>query len=144
MNPFSKLASFLVTAGLLAVVLAVFTPVGHHVGRVVRSLPGVKAVTEAATQDLAGARKSGEAIQVMGSEPGATAVANANVTIPAIRGENNYGWVQLPRGTPVDLLRRTADSLIVRWDGSVVQVPPMAALSGAIALRTPAHADPRY
>ncbi len=62
-------------------------------------------------------------------------VAPVHVRIPAIRGETNYGWVQLPRGTNVDLVHQNAANLIVRWEGTMVQVPQDAVISGAIALR---------
>ncbi len=62
-----------------------------------------------------------------------------HVRIPAIRGENHYGWVQLPRGTRVELIRQSAGDLVVRWEGITVKVPQTAATTGAIALRQASH-----
>ena len=55
--------------------------------------------------------------------------------VPAIRGFSNYGWVQLPPGTPVDLVRQQGKDLLVRWEGTVVAVDPSSAANGAIVLR---------
>ncbi|HYR58592.1 MAG TPA: hypothetical protein VEO95_08190, partial [Chthoniobacteraceae bacterium] len=59
-----------------------------------------------------------------------------HVRMPAIRGLANYGWVQLPRGTQVDLVRQKGNQLWVRWDGIVVKVNSSSAATGAIVVKS--------
>jgi hypothetical protein len=66
---------------------------------------------------------------------GAQKIISSNVTVPAIRGVNNYGWVQLPRGTRVELVGERGQDLWVRWDGTTVKVPHVAASNGSIVVR---------
>ncbi|MEA3207865.1 MAG: hypothetical protein QOE70_922 [Chthoniobacter sp.] len=61
--------------------------------------------------------------------------SQAAVRVPAIRGENNYGWVQLPYGTTVELVRDEGASLLVRWDGNTVRVLRGSATDGLVVLR---------
>ena len=63
----------------------------------------------------------------------------ASIIAPAIRGATNFGWVQLPRGTPVELIRHNGDRLWVRWDGTVLEVPRSAVASGALVIRHSSH-----
>ena len=42
--------------------------------------------------------------------------------IAAIRNGVNYGWIQLPRGTRVELLRREGKDFIVRYGETVLRV----------------------
>lgn len=58
-----------------------------------------------------------------------------NLRVPAIRGTNHYGWVELPRGTQVSLVRESGDGMWVRWDGNVMKVPSGVARSGAVVVR---------
>ena len=136
MKSFPKIAAFLVLAGLVLLVLITLTPLGPKMRHAVHFLPG-QAMAAAATvmQPSAPDLRPNEAPR--NTPPKVAAAEPINIKIPAIRGENNYGWVQLPHGTPVDFLRNAPGGLIVRWDDTVVQIPPTAALSGAIALRTP-------
>jgi hypothetical protein len=62
------------------------------------------------------------------------------VRIAAVRGGTNYGWIQLPSGSVVDVVRIERDHLIVRYDETLVRIPQSAARSGAVILRTPAAA----
>lgn len=57
------------------------------------------------------------------------------VRIAAVRGENHYGWIQLPVGCVVELVRGEGEHLIVRYDGTTVRIPRAAAETGAVVLR---------
>jgi hypothetical protein len=140
MNPSTKFASFLAAATVLAAVLVLLTPLGQRARSAAKALPDVGVFVESVIQEVENA-KTTRAQPATDRDTVATGKALTNVKIPAIRGENNYGWVQLPWGTPVHLLRRNPDSLLVSWDGTVVQVPPAAALTGAIALRAPTSSN---
>jgi hypothetical protein len=60
------------------------------------------------------------------------AVAAAELRVWAIRDGHNYGWVQLPKGTTVSILRREGDHAVIRWDDTVVKVPETALRLGAL------------
>ena len=60
------------------------------------------------------------------------AVAAAELRVWAIRDGHNYGWVQLPKGTTVSILRREGDHAVIRWDETVVKVPETALRLGAL------------
>ncbi len=66
-------------------------------------------------QDLEAASETGAVVQA--------AVAATDLRVWAIRDGRNYGWVQLPRGTTVSILRRDGDQAVIRWDETVVKVP---------------------
>jgi hypothetical protein len=57
------------------------------------------------------------------------------VRVPAIREAQNYGWIQLPRGTHVDLVEEQRDGFLVRYDESFVVIPRAAVTDGAVILR---------
>ena len=134
MKLLSKFALLLVLAGVLAIVLS-FTGLAPR---------GIRLSPQASPTD-----RNGPAEVIAQPKPNVRTVPNSNeipsalsdqgarshVRVPAIRGENNYGWVQLPRGTSVELVQQSAGNLIVRWDGIMVKIPQTAANSGAIALR---------
>lgn len=136
MSPLSKFAVFLVLAGVLAVLFAFLPgerpPVIHtektepqsEQSRIERAQPPVRKVSAG---EVTG-RTQSPATKVENKFP-------TNVKMPAIRGVNNYGWVELPRGTEVSLVRKSDDGLWVRWDGTIVKLPPVAAASGAVVLR---------
>lgn len=60
------------------------------------------------------------------------AVAAAELRVWAIRDGHNYGWVQLPKGTTVSILRRDGDHAVIRWDETVVKVPETALRLGSL------------
>jgi hypothetical protein len=60
------------------------------------------------------------------------AVATDELRVWAIRNGHKYGWVQLPKGTTVSILRRDGDHAVIRWDESVVRVPQTALRMGAL------------
>lgn len=57
------------------------------------------------------------------------------VRVPAIREAQNYGWIQLPRGTRVDLVEEQRDGFLVRYDESFVVIPRAAVEDGTVILR---------
>ncbi len=63
---------------------------------------------------------------------GPEAAAGQEVRVWAIRGGNNYGWVQLPKGTSMRLLRQEGEWLIVRYEESVVKIHRSVAEAGMI------------
>jgi hypothetical protein len=136
MSPISKFAVFLALAGILAVLFA-FVP-GNRQKTIpsenVELHPANPSVpSELLRQDLpTGQNKTGEANYGASAEG---KIFSPQVKVPAIRGMKNYGWVQLPRGTRVDLVREVRDGLWVRWDGTTVKVPQGAASAGAVLVR---------
>ena len=44
------------------------------------------------------------------------------VRILAIRNDRNYGWIQLPRGTVVQLIRSEGDYLIAKYEETILRV----------------------
>jgi hypothetical protein len=60
------------------------------------------------------------------------AVAAAELRVRAIRDGHNDGWVQLPKGTTVSILRRDGDLAVIRWDATVVKVAETALRLGAL------------
>src|SRR5689334_20524664 len=134
MKILSKLAFLLFLAGLLAILIS-FAGFGPRGSRIQSKTP-VRPRDEPSTvttqpQPASRTRPGGsDATQKPAEETGVP-----HIRIPAIRGESYYGWVQLPRGTSVELVRQSADNLIVRWEGTTVKVPLTAAVNGAIALR---------
>ncbi len=57
------------------------------------------------------------------------------VRVAALRGLNNYGWIQLPRGTPVELLRTEGEYLIIRYDETVMRIHRRIAEAGLVVPR---------
>src|SRR5689334_6158705 len=98
MKLLSKFALLLVLAGVLAIVLS-FTGIAPR---------GIRLRLQASPTN-----RNDPAEVIAQPKPNIRAVPNAHeippalsdegarshVRVPAIRGENNYGWVQLPRGT---------------------------------------------
>ena len=135
MSPISKFAVFLALAGVLAVLFA-FVP-GHRAMRVpyekvemrpVKSEPPAHRLEKLPGEE----NRLGEAKL---KAPLGEKIISSQVKVPAIRRGNNYGWVQLPRGTKVDLVRASGDCLWIRWDGTTVKVPPITATTGAVVVR---------
>jgi hypothetical protein len=136
MNPLSKFAVFLVLAGVLAALFA-YLPgdrscvVPTDKIEIQPKESAVRARAVVPETETAG-EKSGK---VHTTAEKAENKISQNVRVPAIRGITNYGWVELPRGTRVNLVRESGSKLLVRWDGNVVSVPSLAAASGAIVIR---------
>ena len=70
----------------------------------------------------------GTAQYVIGPE----AATLPEIRVWAIRAGNNYGWIQLPKGTPVRLLREEGEWLVVRYDESVVKIHRSVAEAGLV------------
>ncbi len=56
--------------------------------------------------------------------------------VPAMRGGHNYGWIQLPRGTPVEVIQADGESLVVRYDEAVVRMPGSDVREGKVVLKS--------
>jgi hypothetical protein len=140
MKLLSKLALLLLLAGMFALLVSFLGA----------KIPGARAnftnpfsashpTAVAASSKPAGPSVASSAINAI--QPASQEESRSHVRIPAIRGESCYGWVQLPRGTSVELIQQNTDNLIVRWEGITVKVPSTSAITGAIALRqTPSFA----
>lgn len=136
MRPISKLALFITIAGAVAFVLT-------HTPATPRETKSPERKVEREQSEASVER---HALQVPGPvaklkqenviSSVASRISPTRVTMPAIRGVNNYGWVQLPRGTQVDLVRQHGRELWVRWDGTVVKVDSSAAEKGAVLVRS--------
>jgi hypothetical protein len=63
---------------------------------------------------------------------GPEAASLPEIRVWAIRAGNNYGWIQLPKGTPVRLLREEGAWLVVRYDESVVKIHRSVAEAGLV------------
>lgn len=137
MNPLSKFAVFLTLAGVLAVLFA-FVP-DHRQPLVPRVSPAVNLPPQeprsepAADPGRKAAESPGKSSAIIGPKNVASS-ADPRVKVPAIRGLNRYGWVQLPMGTRVELVREDAAGLLVRWDGTLTRLSPTAERSGAIVV----------
>jgi hypothetical protein len=57
------------------------------------------------------------------------------IRIWAIRNDTNYGWIQLPRGTPVQFLRQDGDYLILRYQDTVIRAHRSVVEAGLIIPR---------
>ncbi|MES2568972.1 MAG: hypothetical protein V4710_02830 [Verrucomicrobiota bacterium] len=68
-------------------------------------------------------------------QPVAADLFSSQIRVPAIREGHNYGWIQLPRGTSVELLRSEGDNLLIRYDDMTVRMPQSAVEEGAVILR---------
>jgi len=69
--------------------------------------------------------------------PAATLAAQRvpELRVAALRGLNNYGWVQLPPGTPVELVATEGEYLVVRYDETVVRIHRCFADAGLVVPR---------
>jgi hypothetical protein len=54
------------------------------------------------------------------------------IRVWAIRNGTKYGWIQLPKGTPVRLLREEGSWLVVRYDESVMKIHRSVAEMGMV------------
>ena len=54
------------------------------------------------------------------------------IRIWAIRNGTNYGWIQLPKGTPVHLLREENSYVVVRYDESILKIHRSVAEQGLV------------
>ena len=53
----------------------------------------------------------------------------------AIRNDRNYGWIQLPRGTPVYYVRQDGDYYIVRYEETIIRAHRSLIDSGTLILK---------
>ncbi|MGB8170175.1 MAG: hypothetical protein WCF18_21915 [Chthoniobacteraceae bacterium] len=136
MSPITKFAVFMILAGVLAILFALvpdsrMKAIHSEKTDLLRESSG-KSGPLLPSVPLTGDRK-------LGKTPARPAAGEnkfvEKVRMPAIRGVNNYGWVELPRGTRVNLVKESGNRLWVRWDGTIVEVPNVVAASGAIVLR---------
>lgn len=136
MRPFAKFAVFLALAGILAILFA-FLP-GNRDRAPAKTAPvappsssssGGQLLPHVLRESPALSRETRAAIPVPNLSPA------TQERMPAIRRGTDYGWVQLPQGTQVDLIRRTSGEFWIRWDGATASVSETAVISGAIILR---------
>ncbi len=67
--------------------------------------------------------------------PTTAEAAPKQLRVPAVRDGHRYGWIQLPRGTPVDLIRVEGENVLIRYDESVVRMPQSELREGSVVLR---------
>jgi hypothetical protein len=137
MRLFSKLALFSSLAAILAVA---FTSASNHR----KASPAPQQAAEAQKGAPLNAVKpaTSSAVPAAPAAPEARSTSRfagksavARVTMPAIRGGTNYGWIQLPHGTRVDLVKESGSRLVVRWDGTLVSIDSNLAAKGAVVLK---------
>lgn len=58
------------------------------------------------------------------------------VRVQAIRDGKDYGWVELPRGAKVDLVREEGKTVIVGFSDCFVRVPRWIIEDGTVTLRS--------
>jgi hypothetical protein len=51
-----------------------------------------------------------------------------------VRDGRDYGWVQLPRGTRMELIRDEGKTLVVRYDQVTVRISRRAAETGTVVV----------
>lgn len=54
------------------------------------------------------------------------------VRVRATRNGRDYGWVQLPRGTRVELIRDEGRTLVIRYDQVTMRIPRIQAETGMV------------
>ncbi len=54
------------------------------------------------------------------------------VRVRAVRDGRDYGWVQLPRGTRVGLVRDEGETLLIRFDQVTLRIPRVMAETGMV------------
>lgn len=59
------------------------------------------------------------------------------VRVRATRDGRDYGWVQLPRGTRVELLHNEGKTLVVRYDQVTLRIPRRIAETGTVVVVNP-------
>ncbi len=59
------------------------------------------------------------------------------VRVRASRDGRDYGWVQLPRGTRVELLHDEGKTLVVRYDQVTLRIPRRIAETGTVVVVNP-------
>lgn len=137
MKPMSKFAVFLAVAGVLTVLFALFPARGPKTGAP-KETPKERAGGSA--EEPKSQVSTGGTVQLAQLAQRKASFSSSRflgVKVPAIRGANNYGWVQLPRGTPVEFVGHDRNRLLVRWDGTLMQLPESAVATGAVILRSP-------
>lgn len=107
-----------------------FAPIREQISRAVAAIPPVPLISLA---PILG-RLAPEASVASAVVPAPGTPARI-VRVPAIRESQNYGWIQLPRGTQVDLVKEQFDGLLVRYDETFVVIPRAAVQDGSVVLR---------
>ncbi|MEQ1861661.1 MAG: hypothetical protein ABMA13_17215, partial [Chthoniobacteraceae bacterium] len=54
------------------------------------------------------------------------------VRVRAVRNGHEYGWIQLPRGTRVELVRDEGRTLVIRYDEVSLRIPRTVAEAGMV------------
>jgi hypothetical protein len=57
------------------------------------------------------------------------------IRIWAIRNDTNYGWIQLPRGTPVYFVRQEGEYVIVRYEETIIRAHRSVVDAGLLILK---------
>jgi len=65
-------------------------------------------------------------------QPRLKAVTVPEVRVRATRNGRDYGWVQLPRGTRVELIRDEGKTLVIRFDQVTLRIPRVQAETGMV------------
>jgi hypothetical protein len=134
-----KKLSFIISAALVAGALAVALSTLEAPTRVgtLKILPAtmaqwarMSAVPEMnSVAAVSGAETDrGQVEYVIGPQPSGL----QEIRVWAIRGGIKYGWIQLPKGTPVHLLREEGAWLVVRYDESVMKIHRSIAEQGMV------------
>jgi hypothetical protein len=90
----------------------------HRVARVITGQPAPEEEADAAIQPAT----VYEQLAVPSVNLGPEYAQQPELRIWAIRNDTTYGWIQLPRGTPVHLLRQDGDYSVVRYEETVIRV----------------------
>lgn len=56
----------------------------------------------------------------------------SELRVSAIRNGRNYGWVQLPKGTQVTVIKQEGDQALVQWDETVMNIHSRFLESGMV------------
>lgn len=69
---------------------------------------------------------------VPAAQPRLKATTVQEVRVRATRNGRDYGWVQLPRGTRVELVRDEGKTLVIRYDQVTMRIPRIQAETGMV------------
>jgi hypothetical protein len=124
----------------LAVLVSLFssTPAGRKVETIVDNVTHVFTSNSSPTQVDSTSPDEGLTLQDFAAPSvtiGPEYSSQPEVRIWAIRNDTNYGWIQLPRGTPVRFLRQDGDYFILRYQETVIRAHRSVIEAGLIVPR---------
>jgi len=127
------IASALLLSGILAALLSARGRHSHPAPQPTPASPAplsfIGRVFQSLRSENAKASQAGSPVSRSASQP------IPELRVAALRGLNNYGWVQLPRGTPVELVAADGEYLVVRYDETVVRIHRCIADAGLVVPR---------